>query len=168
MDSYKKFILLGAFTLIGGYFLPWIADNGQTLTGWNLVRLGYEYLRFLLDMEPFQWARVEASQVVFYSAIALPALGAVLAAFYCLLRPTGQGGFGTLLFLLPALVIITVHGYVLAARGSSSMAGTIAANIASTVSTSAFDLTRTGGLWTVHLGALLMLLARLARGGPRP
>ena len=166
MDAYKKFILIGAAALGAGYFLPWLADAGQTVNGWDLLKVGYEYLNYLLKLEPFDWSQVDITQVLFYGAIALPALGAVLSLLYCLLKPGGlNGGLGTILFFLPALVIAAVYGFVLLTRDQPTMAGQIAKSISDSVVNSAFDLTKTGGLWLVHLGAVLMLLARLARGG---
>lgn len=168
MDAYKKFVIIGALALGGGYFLPWLSDAGQTFSGWNLLEVGYEYLRYLMNLEPFDWSQVDVTQSLFYAAIALPALGAVLSLLYCLLKPGGlNGALGTTFFLLPALVIGAVYGFVLLTRDQPSMAGRIAKSISDSVSNNAFDLTRTGGLWLAHLGALLMLLARLARGGGR-
>lgn len=166
MDAYKKFILIGAAALGAGYFLPWMADGGQSVTGWDMLKVGYEYLRYLMNLEPFDWGQVDITQCLFYAAITLPALGACLSLLFCLVKPSGgNGGIGTVLFLLPALVVAAVYGFVFLTKGQASMAGQIAQTIYTSVSVSAFDLTKTGGLWLVHLGALLMLLARLARGG---
>ena len=166
VDAYKKFILIGAVALGAGYFLPWLADAGQGVNGWDLLKVGYEYLTYLMDMEPFDWGQVDISQVLFYAAITLPLLGGLLSLLYCLLRPAGGNGFlGTFFFLLPVLVVAAVYGFVFLYRNKPSMAGMIAKSISDSVTMSAFDLTKTGGLWLVHLGAVLMLLARLARGG---
>ena len=170
VDSYKKFIIIGALALCAGYFLPWILDSGsgQSISGFDMLKAGWEYLQSLLAQEPFNWQMVDWNVAIFYAAVTLPALGALLSLLYCLFNPAGgNGGIGSFYFLLPFLTLAGIWAFIMITYGKQSAGGLIATAIADTVKNDALDLSKTAGLWLVHVGTVLMLLARLARGGQR-
>lgn len=160
MDGYKKIIVFGCLVLAGGYFLPWALFDGTTLVGYDLVSEGVAKLRPMYDAGLY-----DQSYVLTFAAYALPGLGAVLAFLYCMVKPlNGNGSLATLIFLLPLLTLLAVHGFLFALPGAHPGALQRMQSIFGIMDNAIFDLRQTGGLWLVHLGALFMFLGRMARG----
>ncbi|WP_022662113.1 hypothetical protein [Paucidesulfovibrio longus] len=157
MDGYKKIIVFGCLLLAGGYFLPWTLAQGEPQTGFSLVAEGFSTLRPMYEAGIY-----DQSYVLDFAALALPGLAAILAFLYCMVKPLNRNGsLATLVFLLPALTLAAVHGYLFAAEGSASHP--LLRELYGSLHTMVFDLRQTGGLWLVHFGALLMFLGRATR-----
>lgn len=157
VDGYKKIIFLGCLVLGGGYFLPWCLGEGVSLTGYALVENGVTTLR------PMYAAGIyDQNFVLGFSAIALPAVGALLSFLYCMVKPLNRNGaLATFIFLLPALTLSAIQGFVYV--GGSSSAHFMLDQIFNFSHNAVLDLQQTGGLWMIHLGAAMMLLGRAAR-----
>lgn len=159
MDGYKKIILTGCVALLGGYFLPWLTTLASTSTGLDALLVGLDAVRTMRALGQYEYLSLVA-----YTALVLPALGAVLSMIYCLVRPTGSNGsVGTVLFILPLLSLALTAAYLGASQLGSTPGDTITGPMVSLVLDSMLDLSKTGGLWLVHLGALLMALGRLGK-----
>ncbi|MEF2146157.1 MAG: hypothetical protein V3573_11995 [Desulfovibrionaceae bacterium] len=159
MEGYKKFILFGCVFLVGGYFLPWLSNEGQITSGYSLLQTGYDLLRPMYESGMY-----DRTFVMTYAIIALPALGAVLSFFYCMIKPdNGNGLIATLLFLLPILTLGSLYGYYHLYAEEGGKAVQLLRHTYAALETSLFDLQSTGGLWLVHLGAVIMFLGRLSR-----
>jgi hypothetical protein len=157
VDGYKKIIVFGCLLLAGGYFLPWTLFQGETRTGFELVAEG------IARLKPMYEAGIYDQSYVFdFAALALPGLAAILAFLYCMVKPLNRNGsLATLIFLLPALTLAAVHGYLFAAEGNAYP--TSLRELYGALHTTVFDLRQTGGLWLVHVGAFLMFLGRATR-----
>ncbi|MBU1247198.1 MAG: hypothetical protein KKB70_00755 [Proteobacteria bacterium] len=159
MDGYKKFIAVGCLALLGGYLLPWPSALGQTTTGLALLHLGYDAISGMHQVGQYDYGMVAT-----YSALALPALGAVLSLLYCLLWPArSNGSFGTFLFLLPLFSLVLTYLYLGAIKYDILPGGLLTSQVTDMILDQAMDLSKTAGLWLVHLGVFLMMLGRLGR-----
>lgn len=105
--------------------------------------------------------------LISFAAIALPALGAILSFLYCMVKPLNRNGLlASFVFLLPAFTLLAVHGHLFSGGDvASPLVGL--SGLLRPIQGLEFDLSATGGLWLMHLGALLMLLGRLSRRPPR-
>ncbi|MGE4554185.1 MAG: hypothetical protein AB7D57_13825, partial [Desulfovibrionaceae bacterium] len=139
------------------------------VTGASLLARCWDYLGWIVGMQPFDLARVDYSLLGFLLTVSLPMLGAGLSLLYCLFKPGGRnGGVATLLFVLPVLSALACCLLLWRFQGDPRPGAQMATTLASATWAGLFDPSVSGGLWLSDLGALLMLFARLGRGKPRP
>lgn len=159
MDGYKKIIITGCGILLGGYFLPWLTTLVTTTTGLDALLVGLDAVRTMRALGQYEYHALTA-----YTALALPAAGAIFAGAYCFIRPTGSNGsFGTFLFFLPLLSLALTAAYLGVSQLGGTPGETLAGPLATQILDTMLDLSKTAGLWLVHLGALLMALGRVGR-----
>ncbi|MGE4505012.1 MAG: hypothetical protein AB7D51_06660 [Desulfovibrionaceae bacterium] len=159
MDGYKRTILAGCVFVLGAYLLPWFSTLAQDISGLGLLGSGVDAVRTMRALG--HW---DAPILTGYAAVALPLAAALFSMLYCLARPTGQNGrFGSVLFLLPGVVLALAWVYFGLANFSFTPGSGFLAPLGAMILDDALDLARTGGLWALHLGAGLMLLGRYTR-----
>ncbi|MDD4732956.1 MAG: hypothetical protein PHX58_13595 [Desulfovibrio sp.] len=163
MDGYKKLIVFGCLLLGAGYFLPWFVDADQTVNGVDML---YDVVEVVRPMQ--QNGSYDPYLIIMLAPMCIPAICAVLSFLYCMIKPLNRNGFlGSLFFVLPLLLLALAHGFFHAGGQPGLGAEPLLNPLLQGVSQDYLDLAATGGLWLVHLGALLMFLGRLVRGNGR-